>query len=438
MSSWGLDSIHAFIEGNGSFPALAVQIGKISRYFRASVWLPHDDDYTLLACTAVVTYCQSIFESVPLLLATGSKDSGKTQLGKAMSELCANAPATPVGQISAASIARLIDLTRGFVALDDLEAVGARRGGDAQFDDLVQALKLSYNQTSAVKLWTNMKTGRLERLNFFGVKMIGNTRGVDSILGSRMLTIATQTKPADKSIDKGGLLSAPEIKSLRNELHLWAFSSVYAIQQAYTLVHPDKTTRSDEIAAPLRSIAHLAGSPPINASLERALEHQKRVDIQPETPEQILREALIRIVTSSLRTTGIVRMVATITEIINEMALLVDYGYRKRLTNEFSEIESPEWIGRQLRQLYADTSVKPRRIELYGLWLRMYRLREDFVAAALLEENIDDDFSALRRDTDPKAFCRGCAECPYRMADCEIRPRRLQAEGQKATLNRPN
>ncbi len=33
---------------------------------------------------------------------------------------------------------------------------------------------------------------RVEKLNFFGVKMINNTSGADNILGSRMLRVQTR------------------------------------------------------------------------------------------------------------------------------------------------------------------------------------------------------------------------------------------------------
>jgi len=430
-STWNIESIQKFIRGQVKYPPIAEQIKRVCGHLRASVWLPNDDDYMLLACTAVVTYVQPIFESVPLLLATGAAGTGKTQLGIAMTQLCANSPGSPVGQISAASIARLIDQTRGFIALDDLENVGKRRGGDAQFDELVQALKLSYNQKSAVKYWTNMKTGRLERLNFFGVKLIGNTRGVDAILGSRMFTIATRVMPQEATLDLSGQLSEPELVQLRNELHTWAFSSVTAVNEAYTAIHPNKSTRAQEIAAPLRTVSRLAGDADIEATLQRALERQSRLDVQPETPEQVLREALINIVTESINETGALRTVVTITEVIMRMTLLVDPNFRKAFTNELSDIESPEWVGRQLKQQYVDTEVRLPRTELYGKFLRSYQLADSFIAAATEDVISKDELARLKRSRDPRDFCRGCSACPYRNA-CDMRAVREAKEAQES------
>jgi hypothetical protein len=430
-STWSIESIQRFIRGQVKCPLLATQIKRIRGHLKASVWLPHEDDYTLLACTVVVTYVQPIFESVPLLLATGAAGTGKTQLGIAMTQLCANSPGSPVGQISAASIARLIDQTRGFVALDDLENVGKRRGGDAQFDELVQALKLSYNQKSAVKYWTNMKTGRLERLNFFGVKLIGNTRGVDAILGSRMFTIPTRVMPQGASLDRSGQLTESELSELRNELHTWAFSNVGAVNDAYTATHPNKSTRAEEIAAPLRTISRLAGDADVEASLQRALERQARLDVQPETPEQVLREALIDIVTESINETGVLRTVVTITEVMMRMALLVEPNYRKAFTNELSDIESPEWVGRQLKQMYVNTEARLPRIELYGKFLRSYQLTDAFISAAAEAVVSKAELATMERSADPRDFCRGCPLCPYRNA-CDMRAAREAKEARES------
>lgn len=432
-STWSWQSINKFISGSAKQKPLRELLSKINGHLRASIWLPFEDDYTLLACTVVATYVQSVFDAVPLLLATGAPGSGKTQLGIAMGELSANCPKTAVGQISAASIARLIDQTRGFVVLDDLESVGTRKNGDAQFDELVQSLKLSYNKMSAVKFWTNMKTGKLEKLNFFGIKLINNTRGVDEILGSRMMTIATRKMPEGHKLVEDGLLSPAEREELRNDLHVWAFSNVGAVAQTYAMVFPNKTTRADEISAPLKVIATLSGEEAVASSLERALEHQVNLDVLPETPEQILREALERILLEAMREDGVIRTVVTVTEVIMQMAVLVDTNFGKRMTNELSDIESPEWVGRQLRQNYMKMGAEQIRLSMYEKYLRGYRLHEEFVDK-MVAKGRDQYSGELQRNDDPRAFCKGCASCPYR-SKCDMREVREAKEGTKT--NRP-
>ena len=124
-----------------------------------------------------------------------------------------------MGQGSAATIARLIDLSRGFVVLDDIESIGGNKV-DAQFSELTQGLKLSYKKSTAAKIWTDVKTMKVERLNFFGIKMINNTSGVDAILGSRMFVIQTRKHlPQETALwEVTRSLSAEPPTGLRDEL----------------------------------------------------------------------------------------------------------------------------------------------------------------------------------------------------------------------------
>jgi hypothetical protein len=276
-----------------------------------------------------------------------------------------------------------------------------------------------------------MKTNRLEKLNFFGIKLINNTRGVDAILGSRMFTIVTKKMPEGNSLSTEGLLSPEERTELRDSLHTWAFRNATQVAQAYGAVFPNKTTRADEIAAPLKVVSLLAGDLPLTQSLERALERQGSVDAQPETPEQILHEALEDILLQSVAEDGLLRTVVTVTEVIMRMALLVDSNYGKGFVTELSDIESPEWVGRQLKQKYVKTGGEQQRLQLYGKYLRSYELAEEFINRTIEKgKKATPDLFAkpLKRSMDARDFCRGCADCPYRNG-CELRLGREAKEG---------
>ena len=172
-ATWSWESIEAWQHGQVKARPTRVLLADLEAHFRRSVWLPYDEDYTLLALTTVVTYVQAVFDAVPLILINGPAGTGKTTVGRAMALVAYNA--SIVGAVSAAAVARHIDETRGFVALDDLESIGAKgRAQDAAFGELVQALKLSYNKETATKTWVDAKTMRVETLQFFGVKVISS------------------------------------------------------------------------------------------------------------------------------------------------------------------------------------------------------------------------------------------------------------------------
>ena len=405
---------------------LAVLVNDVQNYLMNQIWLPYPDDYVILAFTVLASYVQTIFDAVPLFLVNGPRGSGKTELGRVMNDVAANA--SVIGKGSAATIARLIDQTRGFVVLDDLESIGAAKV-DAQFSELVQALKLSYKKTTATKIWTDTKTMKVEELNFFGIKMINNTTGVDSILGSRMLIIQTRKRlPLEKELWESSRvpMNGPPA-GLRDELHTWAFEHCKEVSDVYHSMYRQGSDRSDEIAAPLRVIAEMTNDKVLQSRLEAGLARQIVTPKHNEDPVELLEEALHNIVLEGFRA-------ITIQHVALEMKKLTPENYGQERTTDIAECFRPEWIGRQLRsQGLIDDLGAPRRIRLHGMNLRAYDIAQSFVKGVAAQlEKIGRELIASPQQ--PVAFCQGCDGCQYRNAGCEIMPRRLDAERTKPRL----
>lgn len=422
--TWSWPAIRGWLEKKDRHASLKDLLKTVQNHLRGSVWLPFEHDFAILACAIVASYVQEVFDAVPLLLVTGPAGSGKSELGEAMRSMGANSR-NVLARVSAATLARYIDSTRGLVVIDDLEQIAAAANSkDAQFDDLVQTLKLSYKKSTAMKMVTEFKNGQAyqREFNFFGIKVINNTRGSDAILGSRMLTIQTRHMPSHVKVDKN-LKVAPEVLTeLRNQLHTWAFNNVKAVADTYQAIFPNKTGRQDEIEAPLRVIAALSGDETLAEALEKALSKQKNVSNDPYSPEEVLREALETIVRRSLELDGVIPTWVTVTQVMMEMSSLVDVNYGKEFTTSLASIEKPEWVGRTLLQRFADPNAKQQRTTMYGKTLRAYRLGEDFLSAAIAR--VREDAPSMvevepARTEDFKAFCKACATCPYRM-HCEI------------------
>jgi len=431
--TWSWPSIKAWLDRKDRTPPLATLLEKITGHLKGSMWLPHDDNYTLLACTVVASYVQQIFDAVPLILVTGAAGTGKSELGNALRAVGANCGAV-LGVVSAATMARHIDNTRGLVIIDDLEDIASVR--DAMFTDLVQTLKLSYKKSTAMKMVTEMRSNGQavqKEFNFFGIKVIGNTRGTDAILGTRMLTIETRKMPEGLSLNSSLVLVGEASTELRNHLHTWAFNNVKAVAEAYLTIFPHKSSRSEEIAAPLRVVATLSGNGQVLASLEKALERQSRVRVSPDAPEEVMREALEAIIRRSAEVDGVLPTWVTVTQVMMEMSLMVDENYGKSFTTSLADIAKPEWIGRTLRQHYADPDAEQKRTNMYGRGMRAYKLADDFLAKVKLNIAADNEGLAnrpLKSITDFKAFCAGCPTCPYRNR-CEMQQEREAREKQR-------
>jgi hypothetical protein len=426
--TWSWHSIKNYLDGNHTVRPLSEIIRDVITHLRAGVWLPYDEDYILLALTVPVTYTQNVFESVPLLFTNGPKGSGKSGLGRAMALVCANS--FICGQSSAASIARFIDESRGFVVLDDLEMIASRGG---EFSELVQALKLSYTKKTATKLWTDVKTMRTKQLNFYGVKMINNTQGADDILSSRMLRIQTRRLPdyCKEEFLQRTPLDPLALIDLRDDLHTWAFESVAKIDEEYRKQFPKITDRAQEIEAPLKVMALLAGDDELMAGLEVALARQRLTAADPDDPRALLREALKGLVAQ-----GYVQFSPT--HLLMEMRSFTHRDLDKSYASEIPEWSRVEWVGRMLRShdlIDPDPQTHERK-RLFGANLRLYHAHRDFVAEVMKEyedemrEKYGHESAAMPVGTERwDAFCQGCASCPYKHVGCEIMPRRMEAEG---------
>lgn len=413
--TWSWPSIGAYLEGRSKTRPLAEILRDVMSHLKASVWLPLEEDYAILALVAPVTYAQRVFDSVPLIFLNGPAGSGKSETGRAMARVCANAYVC--GQSSAASVARFIDESKGFVVLDDLEVIGEK---GREFGELAQALKLSYNKTTAVKLWTDVRTMRTQLIDFYGVKMINNTRGADAILGSRMLRIQTRKVPEALKAEFAGRAGAPdgELASLRDELHTWAFENVAEVEREYRALSSKGTDRAEEITAPLRVIASLARDEELKSQLERALARQHRGQVDLGNPAEVMSESLKRLVVQGYDT-------ISITHLVLEMRDLVAHDHGRPLTPDVAEWACPEWVGRALRRegLIDFTSPRARRGRVWGANLRFYPVRPDFIAR-VKDAYSKDGVEVAVGSKSPREFCRDCESCPYQSLDCEIMKRR--------------
>jgi energy-coupling factor transporter ATP-binding protein EcfA2 len=407
-ATWQWPSIEAFLAGRGETRPLAALLADLEGHLRARVWLPDDDAYALLAAGAAVSYGQSLFQAVPLFLVVGPPGTGKSALARVMVALAANA--VLVGQASAATAARLLDQARGFVAFDDLEQIAAKSRGDASFSELVQGLKLSYNQATATKTWTD-KQLRTQSLNFFGVKLINNTRGADAILGSRMLTIRAAVLSPERKRALGGLPQPPAIaaEALRQQLHVWAFSSVGAIAACSGALSSGPGDRAEEIAAPIRVIAQLSGDPAFRDRIERGLRRQDEPTAGRD-PVAALAAILRRLAAEGWRQVAIVHL---------RLELALAMGEPLVAEKAAPVWQKGEWIGLQIRALGAVNSAaqgdRPR-VPATRYQVRVCPLREDFLAEA---------WSGQTPQEKPVfAFCNaapnGCRTCGYRPVGCPI------------------
>lgn len=415
-ATWSMRSIKRFLNGVEKPKPLKRLLRNVSDYLRSKIWLPHDADYTLLALIVLTTYAQEIFDAVPLVLTTGEKGSGKTELLEALSYICCNAEI--VGGGSAAAIARALDENRGTAILDDIEKVKSKAGQES-FDEVMQFLKTSYKKASAVKKWSDSTRGfKTFNLYYYGVKILSNTAGVDTVLGSRMMQICTMQMPdhAKEEWAKRHLWEQGDVEALRDELHVWVMSNVAEIHKAYLAIKPQISEREEQLATPLKVFAKLAGDEGIEAELEKALSKQK-VDRKGErTVEDILRDAAATLIQEGFVEIAITHIVNQIRSIVRE-SFGDDYG--REFTNQIPLYAQPQWVGRELRrQNIIENPVSQQRISVqFGQRLRTNPFSPQFLQQ--VHDEMKKQGYPIPANKEPNSFCQKCGTCDYSVS-CTI------------------
>jgi hypothetical protein len=256
--TWSFAAIQRFVDwrlkgAKPPFRHLSNMLTDLEAHISACVWLPVPGQALLAAIYIVLSHVFQVFDAIPLLLVTGPAGTGKSELGEAIGRLSFNA--TIAGQLRAAGMIRLLDETRGTIVLDDMDGDGP--ASVTGTGELAQALKTSYKRSTSVKPVAD-RGGRVRMIDFYGPKVIGNTRGVDQVLGARMFRVITAQAPDGWSAT-GALADEPALNSLRDELHAWGMASSRELHEIYRNADRRRTDRRTEISTPMLCIAKMAG-----------------------------------------------------------------------------------------------------------------------------------------------------------------------------------
>jgi hypothetical protein len=266
---WSLGSIEDFVAwrvggGPPPFRPLGELLADVEAFIRSRVALPVDGHHLLAALYVALSHVHQVFDAIPLLLIAGPRGTGKSELGDAIARIGYNA--TVASQLRAAGMIRLLDETRGLLVLDDMDGDGP--ASIIGTGELAQALKTSYKKATSRKPLAD-RGGRVRMVDFYGPKVVSTTRGVDDVLGSRMLAIVTGTAPTGtvrSSLDWTDV----RVDEVRDELHCWAMASAVEVAAAGAARAASGVDRRAEIEAPVLVLADLAG-PRLGERLRKVL-----------------------------------------------------------------------------------------------------------------------------------------------------------------------
>jgi hypothetical protein len=416
-ASWDITHATAWLDGKFTPRPIEKIVCDMVTIMESRIWLPNKDDYTVLALTMVTTYVQQIFDAVPFLLVTGVAGSGKTELGRILKELGCNAVVT--GDISAATITRLIDSTKGLLIIDDAEKLSKKGGaGNSQVDDLLQILKVSYKKSSATRQVTDNKTMQVQELDFYGVKLFTNTTGMEDILGTRTIPINTRKPMGDF---KQAEMPYEKLRELRAEMHAWAMENATQVDTVYRQF--SVSNRDDEITTPFRVFAEMAKRNDWSDLVDRLV---SRLAMERQTNNQDTEEGYLREAVLNIARRGYISI--TMEHVLLEMELLVPENFGKSFTTEIPEWKHTSWVKRNLNAMGFLTSSSGKRVRVHGKkevpLQRLYSLSKSLFQE--IKKASDDVYIAITHlePVDGKDYCRQhvrCMDCHYENLSCEIK-----------------
>lgn len=418
--TWSQASVFSFLEEKNEnmvrpHPPLAEMLASLERHIRSSVWLPHDDNYALLALVVACSYAQELFDAVPLVGLVGNKGTGKTELAVTLAALGANGYL--LRSFTEAAFVDAVNTRRGMIVIDDLEKIAPGRGAQAaKFGELQQLLKMSYKKDSAVRDRCN-GSKKQESLRTYGIKIVNNTQGIDPIIADRMFEVSTKCCPDVKAWQdrvEGTALTSVEISNLRDELHTWVFRHVAEIRKEYEFLATAKSNRAAEIMMPLQVIAGLSGDSHWNECLNSvAFRRQSRA--VPALPDQLISSAISSIVAAGFRHLSTLHVINEIRQELDE---------KPANSNDHSWLNASN-IGRILRRDWTETTGAERPFVQFRHRLRSYPIRADKLDRLTATAN-DGSPAQLVVVQNAGAFCRDCVGCPYANG-CEIAQTQQQA-----------
>ena len=435
FSTWRYAGIRRYIEetraGRAPHRPLREIVTDLQDYLRTLTWLPHEGDYALIAAYVVMTYVYNAFDAIPMLLINGEKGSGKSSTAEGIADLSYNGHVLGAG--SEKAMIRFVDQSRGLLVLDDLEKAGKRSASDvAEFSDINQMLKVSYNKTTGVKTIVD-RNGTNQRLHFYGPKVITNISGLDPVNESRTFTI--HCRPMPQEVAEAGVITGlnREISHpLRQELHAWGMANAPAAHAAYKIRMASLGDRAKQIAAPLEVIAEMSEDPGFIAALDQALRRQTARRSDDITPTQLVRQAAAEIVARGARQYISAEQLRLELALMPESMLLRD---GPSVPEDLLVLKDTRWLGKALLNLDIRKSNRSSRLRLHGHYNRWYDLNPAFVEEVLAEREEIEDGAQMpvypgRDVRQAVAYCETttCNRCPYASVCASIMPEVREAK----------
>lgn len=331
---WEYADIRAYLEGDVPDPVETYL--EVERLLARYIDFRDEGTSDMLALWAIGTYLYPLFEAFPYVALMGPKGSGKTKTLDITAKLAFNARVS--SSMSAASLFRVVQATRGMLGIDEAERLSNPK--DPVVADLRLLLNAGYKRGSPA-LRCEGDDHRVVEFEVYGPKMIASIRGLEDVLESRCILINMLRTAGPK----GNLVVSEygeDWARARHGMYLLALQHFAGVRDRY--LHgagaDELSNRQAELWRPLLAIAAYLDDQGANGLLALVQDYAKRKAAQAEVNNLDDWRTAVVLALHKLATIGKTHVMPK--EVKGAMADFMDVDDHLRVTSQ--------WVGYRLRE----------------------------------------------------------------------------------------
>ncbi|ABI69551.1 toprim domain-containing protein [Syntrophomonas wolfei] len=283
-------SIDKFLKGEEEQVSIKDLYQRIERMFRRYYYTTEEYDYVILSLFTLFTYFYELYDAVPYLYLNGQPETGKSTICILIQHLAFNGDM--VSNISASALFREAEQKQVTLILDEQEGISNRRANEEK-GDYMSIIKDAYKRTGTIKRQSTIDSSVTEEFTVFSPLVIANVMGLEDILKTRTIGIATKAAPAATRLQRLRPSSKEfldEVQVIRDQCYCWVMQNHKALSVLTTMDFGDiLNNRAGELFQPLFALATM---------IEEIAEESERLNLveqlQTSLPSKLFRRASVQ------------------------------------------------------------------------------------------------------------------------------------------------
>jgi DNA primase len=364
-------SIDKFLKGEEEQVSIKDLYLQIEQVFRRYYYTTEEYDYVILSLFTLFTYFYELYDAVPYLYLNGQPETGKSTICILIQHLAFNGDM--VSNISASALFREAEQKQVTLILDEQEGISNRRANEEK-GDYMSIIKDAYKRTGTIKRQSIIDSSVTEEFTVFSPLVIANVMGLEDILKTRTIGIATKAAPAATSLQRLRPSSKEfldEVQVIRDQCYCWVMQNHKALSILPTVDFDDiVNNRAGELFQPLFALATMieetaedSGGLNLVEQLQASLPSKlfRRASVQSRDTLELLRDACLELLAEK----GVMGpdqegQWVSVLEILDKLVEINDGRY--------DDYMSPRWIGEKIADAnFIETAADKQRRQIDSL-----------------------------------------------------------------------